>query len=86
MRRASAYTTEMRNWRLLGRALGIAAILVPAGCVLAPTGWDARTDGGRYPADRHGANPRDPARRGIDDMRSEAQNDLCVGGFKIRIR
>jgi len=68
------------------RALGIAALLVSSGCVLAPTGWDARTDGGRYPADRHGADQCDSARLGVEDMRSEAQNDICVGGWRIRFR
>jgi len=48
--------------------------LAPA-CIR-PTGWDARTNGGRYDP-----GPDDPAaagQPGVDDMRSRSQNDLAV--------
>jgi hypothetical protein len=66
--------------------LACVALLALAGCVIVPTGWDARTDGGRYPPDKYGRDECDSSRWGIDDMRSEAQNDLCIGGWHIKFR
>jgi len=74
------------KWKTWTRALGLAALLLPTGCVLTPTGWDARTDGGRYPADRYGSDDCDPSRAAVDDMRAEAQNDICIDGWSIRFR
>ena len=68
------------------RAVGLCALLGLTGCVIAPTGWDARTDGGRQPPDKYGPSECHPDRHGVDDMRSEAQNDICVGWIHIKFR
>ena len=68
------------------RSAGLLVLLALSGCVIAPTGWDARTDGGRQPPDKYGANECHPSGGGVDDMRSKAQNDLCIGGLHIKFR
>jgi hypothetical protein len=71
----------MEFLRRLRRAiLCVGACVLLSGCVISPSGWDARTDAGRYDP-----GPNDPyhdGQPGVEDMRSGSQNDwtISIGG------
>jgi hypothetical protein len=63
----------MRLARLLW--LACALLLLTPACGL-PTGWDARTNGGRY--DPPPDDPFHSGQWGVEDMRSGSQNSLAL--------
>ncbi len=56
--------------RVLAMRLALLLLLAAGACVR-PSGWDARTDGGRRPPDPH-KTPGD-VQPGVEDMRSGSQ-------------
>ena len=64
--------------RRIRLAILFAACALLSGCVIAPSGWDARSDGGRY--DPGWDDPYNVGQPGVEDLRTKSQNDW---GFHI---